>query len=1037
MSLYLSQVVLSQFRSFKELDVRLHPGPGVLIVHGTNGLGKSSLFDALEWALTDRIDHFSGTPGADKPGTYLCRWNQGSRPEPARAALTFSDGRRIERSLARATAKKSVLSGDVADIAAYLRDDGWDQPIASLTHHLLLTHFLGQSIQARLTHRKPSDRFDMLREAARSSGVKDINDALYGEDGKARMARAYGRSTDLVRKEANILAEELAREERLWGESRLAGAIDDNAAAGELSMLLSLVHTSHAALAPAALDGGPTIEGVSQALVNASAATATADALIGRARRLAAERTSLQAQFATHVAAQGEARERVIALSEAISSAKARQQTLVEQGPALQTRVENATRRSSRMFALQASLDVIVEAETSTAAAQADLGLCEQQRASVRTRLARFERRDELRQRLTAQSVASALDARELRDSLARLENAERVAEQRAALETELAPLTAHPDIEAALALADQTHRSAEAAALTQNQTLARLRDAASAMAAAVAAVAAHLHKDDRECPVCLTEFPDAAVLRDRVKHASDQMNPAIAAQERQALTAQIDERNARDQRDILRLQWQQIVDLRGRIDAAERRHRELAATAGLSPDANAGTTERRRVELLGRIGQLDRSAARKSYWADHPWLAGNAPPQQDVETARRELARLTRDREVWIRTIADGRSRAEQARTMAAGHRAELPDLAELPRLPATVLAAAADATRIAEADRDAHLQKIAEEESGITALESQRAAALQIVRNHEDQAVKSQEELVANLAGWRTMSLTSDEPDLEAIRSLEARLDQLKGIILDATVRLNHVRAARLAWERQQAHRQLLGEMRERLDLARESPRDTVRSVASERLERLRAREAATVRAHDIARAASATIRQRLSDFDSEYLEPLNVLTERIGQAILADPRVGIGFDIKRNEVTQSAKKDGVLPDDLGPIDPNLVHSEGQMAAIAVSMLCAASVIFPWSSWRALILDDPLQHNDAIHAAAFADLIVNLVKARGYQVLLTTHDRAQAEFLERKLRANGVVSSQLRLLGLGKDGVEWHQTNRPANSDPHGMTA
>ncbi|MNY36948.1 hypothetical protein D3C86_1714760 [compost metagenome] len=99
--------------------------------------------------------------------------------------------------------------------------------------------------------------------------------------------------------------------------------------------------------------------------------------------------------------------------------------------------------------------------------------------------------------------------------------------------------------------------------------------------------------------------------------------------------------------------------------------------------------------------------------------------------------------------------------------------------------------------------------------------------------------------------------------------------------------------------------------------------------------------------------------------------------------------------------------------------------MAALGVSMLAAASLTYPWSRWRALILDDPLQHNDAIHASAFADLMGNIVRDRRYQLLLSTHDVAQAEFLRRKFDSRRIPCSLLNLLGTGREGVEW--TLRP----------
>jgi exonuclease SbcC len=117
-------------------------------------------------------------------------------------------------------------------------------------------------------------------------------------------------------------------------------------------------------------------------------------------------------------------------------------------------------------------------------------------------------------------------------------------------------------------------------------------------------------------------------------------------------------------------------------------------------------------------------------------------------------------------------------------------------------------------------------------------------------------------------------------------------------------------------------------------------------------------------------------------------------------------------------------------------LVHSEGQMAALAVSMLCAASLTFPWSRWKALVLDDPLQHNDSIHAAAFADLMGNLVSAERYQILLSTHDVAHAEFLQRKFPSRRIPCTTLNLLGLGKNGVDW-SVQSPSSIGPQAALA
>lgn len=53
------------------------------------------------------------------------------------------------------------------------------------------------------------------------------------------------------------------------------------------------------------------------------------------------------------------------------------------------------------------------------------------------------------------------------------------------------------------------------------------------------------------------------------------------------------------------------------------------------------------------------------------------------------------------------------------------------------------------------------------------------------------------------------------------------------------------------------------------------------------------------------------------------------------------------------------------------------------------------------------------------------NIVRDCRYQLLLSTHDVAQVEFLRRKFDSRRIPCSLLNLLGTGREGVEW--TLRP----------
>ena len=177
---YLARIELSEFRTFESLQIDLAPRPGILIVHGSNGLGKSSLFDALEWTLTGDINQFTSVDGYERFGNYLCRWGDGSNRTSS--ALLFSDGGRIERQLEGRNAKVSEFSG-VTDIAEYLRLPNWEAPISSLSRYLLLTHFLGQSSRSRFTYREPGERLDMLKAVSQSAALQKFGLACTMHEG--------------------------------------------------------------------------------------------------------------------------------------------------------------------------------------------------------------------------------------------------------------------------------------------------------------------------------------------------------------------------------------------------------------------------------------------------------------------------------------------------------------------------------------------------------------------------------------------------------------------------------------------------------------------------------------------------------------------------------------------------------------------------------------------------------------------------------------------------------------------------------------
>lgn len=95
--------------------------------------------------------------------------------------------------------------------------------------------------------------------------------------------------------------------------------------------------------------------------------------------------------------------------------------------------------------------------------------------------------------------------------------------------------------------------------------------------------------------------------------------------------------------------------------------------------------------------------------------------------------------------------------------------------------------------------------------------------------------------------------------------------------------------------------------------------------------------------------------------------------------------------------------------------VASEAQKADLQLSFLLSMARVHPWSSWKALLLDDPTQHHDLVHASAVFDVLRDYIVEHGFQTLVTTHDPVQARFFARKLENDGVQVKLLTLVPMG----------------------
>jgi predicted ATPase len=120
-----------------------------------------------------------------------------------------------------------------------------------------------------------------------------------------------------------------------------------------------------------------------------------------------------------------------------------------------------------------------------------------------------------------------------------------------------------------------------------------------------------------------------------------------------------------------------------------------------------------------------------------------------------------------------------------------------------------------------------------------------------------------------------------------------------------------------------------------------------------------------------------------------------------------------------------------ELDPVDdPALVLSSSQLNVLAVVLFLSLNLGMSSSPLMTMALDDPLQSLDNVNLLGLADLLRRVATQR--QVLVSTHDPALADLLERKLRPvePGQRTLRVELRDWTVDGPHVEVHNVPTDS-------
>jgi len=1023
--LFSTGISIRNFRGYGNFTLALPARPCVVLLSGANGLGKTSLFEALEWGLTGsvkRLDHVSG--GKANPRD-LARHADGV--DSFDVSLAFQDGEGREERVTRTQliprvgpplAPVGTLLEEVASILAS-GDPRWNVRGKNLADYLHLTHLHAQVAFLRLVTFEAKDRWLRVSPLAGADRFERIRTNL--TNSKKELTRLKDRRTQ-------ELATAVAARQR-WTEL-----------VARWQQLRKVTSTVHDILAPAdvsrkvmefraGLGLGTSLPamdskeiGVSEAsdylrnfrvdVENLMAAIARRLDLLGQLRSLPQQVADARVQ---HVAAA----ERVGALTVERDRLSARAHDL----EAIATSYRTIYEESTMSLQVTAGLhELAVRAERD----RGDLPSFEREFADAEAQVhAAQERLEELQVELRRRK--EDLDARELtlreadrtREQLTMVDRATTALAEIEALQKRLTEDEAKRDaialtlqrLESDIVAATAEELAREKAAATASGEMEGLRRSFDTLQKALLVIVGHLRDEDTNCPVCRTAF-EHGVLRGLAQDALNILDPKLVEADtrmRAAHAGRDEVRKQQAQRTLerrkaeadLRAIVDNIFQLRARADAL--RNTPLLTDRGLE-EARLELS-RARIALIADIARFDREVDQQS---NSDALRQAVLDATTAVEAQKRVYAATQER----RTVRQ--TRAERLRAHIAQVEVEHPELAvdsqSLRKIVEERAIAASKAKDSAEtasrhlveaqAAEAASRQTIAAVESDLAKVVAQTESLVSMRQDLEER--------------WRAASL----PDPISERSLDAEIAQLgrrRVEINGALVVVSELAAALGRWhetdELQTAEANVQRECgsREHDVYARELDEAVVAATAA-------------VDVAQRARAASDRLSEALNtvtaDFGGRALRPFDELFRRYLRALIHDER----FHSIEATYKPAARSAGLsFKVDLGGLntEAEYILSEGQLGEVSLATMLAASSAFPWSRWRVLLLDDPTQYNDLIHSTALFDVLRNLVRMAGYQIFVSTHDSEQAAFMRRKLDAIRTPWIDCRYIAHAPDGI------------------
>lgn len=1011
---YLSKVHIQDFRAFGKSDISLHAGPSIVFLVGPNGLGKSSWFEAIEMALVGDVHRWQKPPINEIPPTAQVR--RGSVSKQWSIELTFQQRRDDQLQTVSRSGPSPIIGTPVDQVihrVLALDPDVWALTKFNLLSFLHATHILSQSSQLRFFSKTPRERWDEI---------------LSQVSGFARMLRASHNIGQGTKQQLTIIenkhqdqASAAEKELRAWRDLRMLYDDAERRRATRLETIdpehariaLELVHIT-ISLPPSQ----PSAKNDAVAIL--SALRGIREVLLIRQSEIVAriknceELRGIPVEMMQILTLYSEASRQVDATQGRFDVAETVRATIEDERVGLALALTDAQKQGdsvrnilqgiAQLRAIRLEMTAATEAEREREAAMA-VAI-----ESLSNAEALLKTADEYRQRrATWEAQGDFLRRRriEIDDAILRLDQITAQMGELQAVEQKLQETSAlrvtlqheREDISVRITVQEAKARAAET---TVQESLARN----DAIKNAIAAIATYLHPDAVSCPVCSQEWRPPGTLLAKAKVAAAAFEPNLTSFENES-------RQAKAELDSLRLELDRV---NGRIAESS------ASLKQLETDAMSHRTDIQHLLQFSLFHGHDQTTLRAHIHETAEQLASEEAAwtsafESSIPSASEQDIKIIGVREQLHQAreyLVDATRKREQAREARAAVEAQATALlTRIHELDSSVDGTEDDRVRY-EQMRLSMDQHVLNQSNQLSESELRLAAAVASVEAHRQELVKARThitELDARSAALNSRWVQSGLAEPVTSDVLESAFAELLTQQQDLEQDLNVVERVAPAlshWLEDQE----TAPIRERL--IAQAQGDTPEAFAdhetmlADEVKRTRALLDRTRRV----RAMIETLSSRLGEDAAELRKNIGAaLKEPLGRLLptLVQDRAFHKLHLEIEGSSQRAEVGAALGENM-EIRAEHFLSEGQMAGVSLAVLLAMATTFRWSRWPALILDDPTQHNDLIHATNLIEVLRTLVLTEGFQVFMSTHDREFAEFIQKKFKNARIPGTLLR---------------------------